>query len=114
MKYALIGMLLLTTSGVALAGPGNQSPDPQRMQQRIEHRLDFMDRKLDLTDTQKQQLRVIFEQEQKAMLEQRTKTHDAINKVLTPDQQKKMQSMIKKHREHRDSDRGKRWGRDDD
>jgi len=85
---------------------------------RIQHRVERMKERLNLTDDQARQLQQIFEEahqqwqsdqtkpDRETMRARHEKMHEQIKSILTPEQQEKFEKMKKEHR-----GRG-RWNRD--
>lgn len=72
---------------------------------RIQHRVERMKERLNLTDDQARQIEQIFREahqqgqaDREAMRERHKKIHDQIQSVLTPEQREKMEQMRKEHR----------------
>lgn len=119
-KTILIVSMALAATTVMIAKDGEQQcerrgPNPEK---RVEHQVQRLDKELDLTDAQEQQVKQMyteFDKAQKERMEQMRKQEQAerdalntqIESVLTADQKAKYAEMKEKEREHmRDGRRG--------
>jgi len=97
-------LALAATRTVALADENAGKGD------RIQHRVERMKERLDLTDDQARQLQQIFQEahqqwqadqgkvDKETMRARHEKMHEQIKSVLTPEQQQKFEQMKKEHR----------------
>jgi Spy/CpxP family protein refolding chaperone len=111
---ASVVLALAATRTLALAGENAGKGD------RIQHRVERMKERLNLTDDQARQLQQIFEDahqqwqadqgkaDRETMRARHEKMHEQIKSILTPEQQEKFEAMKKEHR-----GRG-RWNHDKD
>lgn len=110
MKTLIFTTIMLLGSSVAVAGPfggygGQGGNHDERMQHRLEKRLERMSTHLNLTDAQKMQVKSIMQEQmnkRKTVMQQlRTETQTRISTVLTPEQQQRMREMRAKREQRR-------------
>lgn len=71
------------------------------MEQRVNHKVDRMAKHLDLSDAQKAEMKQLMLKHKQEKQAQRKQMREDLQKILTPEQRKKMQEHIKERMEKR-------------
>ena len=102
MMKAVIALALILPLSAFAGDKGDQGPKGP-----MGKRMDHMAQELELTDTQREQINTIFRTHHEKMMALREETEKEVNKVLTPEQQAKMDQMKEKRKKEWKEKKGK-------